>query len=63
MRLKKIDEDIKIKMRNRHMGILGPTEKDFEADDLSIEALKRRKYESERTSRWADMPLPGETKE
>ena len=30
---------------------------------LGIEALKRRKYESERTSRWADMSLPGETKD
>ncbi len=29
---------------------------------LGIEALKRRKRESERTSKWADIPLLGETK-
>ncbi len=31
------------------------------ATRLGIEALKRRKRESERTSRWADISLPGET--
>lgn len=34
-----------------------------EADRLSIEALKRCKYISEHTTRWADVLLPGETKE
>ena len=34
-----------------------------EATELGIEALKRCKYISEHTARWADVPLAGETKE
>lgn len=33
----------------------------FDAIGLGIEALKRCKYLSEHTTRWADVPLPGET--
>lgn len=34
-----------------------------EADRLSIEAMKRCKYISEHTTRWAGVLLPGETKD
>lgn len=58
-----IDKAIKIKEHNRHRGILCPTPEEFEADDLSIEALKaidgfRKKQLTRPFHR-----LPGETKE
>jgi len=35
---------------------------DFQdAEQLGIEALERCKYIAEHTTRWADVPLPGET--
>lgn len=37
----KLEKAIEIKEKNRHIGILCPSDEDFEADDLSIEALRR----------------------
>ena len=35
----------------------------LEAHKLGIAALRRRQYQSEQTSKWADIRLPGETEE
>ncbi|GAI96835.1 unnamed protein product [marine sediment metagenome] len=58
-----IDEAIKIKEHNRHIGILCPSDKEFEADDLSIEALKREREHRELDIDTRFGLLPGETKD
>ena len=56
-----LDKAIKIKEHNRHMGILCPTDKEFEADDLSIEAIKRLQVYRNRHPELIWELLPGET--
>ena len=59
----KLEEAIKI-LTTHHRDQC--TSIDSDTDDalqLGIEALKRRKYQSEQTSKWADIILPGETRE
>lgn len=55
-----IDEAIEIKLnwrRNQKADLPIPL---AQADNLSIEALKRCKYIAEHTERWARVLLPGE---
>jgi len=59
----KLEKAIEIKTDYVEHLPLGVNADWINADRLSIEAVKRRKYISEYTSRWADIPLPGETED
>ena len=59
----KIDKAIELKELTGQAFLNADPDELDEADRLSIEALKRCKYISEHTTRWADVLLPGETKD